>query len=328
MKISLLIEGIQLINTGFESRYKLGAKEREFVINYYASMTNIPYEEADHQFSDFLARADINLNDWSKNDLIQVIKISRIANFEVSTYRAKNVVLGHGYFDCPNPLDIRDLYRAIKYCQEHVFNNTEVNHYNASWLTNELYRNVTLKVYSNYQLHNQPMSSAEKFFNQSIIAIAQKDGHQYDHYDFEYIKGYIEQYFDNFDDISANAMVRLLELQLADDRRYRARLSFTELLDAVKSEVMFIEDLNQVIDDAHLDEIIHEYCRNVQYDTDINYINHAYESVKNAITKFFSYIDGEMTYQTAIQLIHDRINHTGVFAPKPNMFQKLIRIFK
>lgn len=328
MKINLLIEGIQLINTGFFGQYyKLNAKDREFVVNYYASMENIPYEEADKMFSDFLTKADINLKDWSKNDLIQVIKISIITDFEILPYRAKNTINGI-YYGRTNPLDVHNLYRAIKYCQEHVFNNTEVNNYNECWLSNELYRAVTLTAYDNYYWYNKPISSADKFFNHSIADIAQKEDHKFE---FVYVKSYIEQYFDDFRDISANAMVRLLELHLADDRKYIAQLNFEELLDAVKSEVRYSDNLNQVIDKTRLDGIVHNYCKHVNFDERENYINRAYEPVKNVITKFFSNIEGQMTYQMAIQLIHNRIDHTGIFAPKPknaNMFQKLVRIFK
>lgn len=328
MNIQLLIESIQLVNTGlFEHYYKLSAKDREFVIHYYASMSNITYEEADQQFSDFLAKANINLKDWSKDDLIQVIKISTITDFKVLPYNTKNTIDG-SYFDRTNPLDIENLYRAIKYCKEHVFNNSEINHYNECWLTNDLYSAVTLTTYDNYYWYNQPISSADKFFNHSLINIAQKKDHKYE---FDYVKSYIEQYFDDFHDISANAMLRLLKLHLTEDRKYIARLNFEELLNTVKFEVRYSDNLNQIIDATRLDSIVHNYCKHVNFAERENYVNRAYEPVKNAITKFFSHIDDEMTYQMAIKLIHNRIDHTGVFAPKPkkpNMLQKLVRIFK
>lgn len=318
MNIQLLIEGIMLCGEG---REKLNKRQRYFVASHYAMIEGIESDKAEKMIIKFFKQSHINPSDWSKTDLVQVIKISLIKDFNIYAYYDKSEIIGD-YVRRRNDLNIEYLRRAIKYCRDQVFCHAEDYRYDQFWLSNQVYRQMTLYVYQNYVLFNQPESS---------LNVREQRSRQ-----FKYIKNYIEQYFTYYGDISASAMLFLLDLHLDDDRKYKANLDYQKLLDTVKSEVVTIEHLNDPMTNDSLDQIIHDYLERIDNDIHFdqsNYVDSAYVPVQNAIATFLCNLDlkQEITYEAVLKLIHNRIDHTGVFAPKPkkpNMLQKLVRIFK
>lgn len=318
MNIQLLIDSIVLCGEG---REKLNKRQRYLVASHYAMIEGIDSDKAEKMIIKFFKQSHINPSDWSKNDLIQVIKISLIKDFNIKAYYDKSEIIGE-YIRRRNGLNIEYLRRAIKYCRDQVFCHAEDYRYDQCWLSNQVYRQMTLYVYQNYVLFNQPESS---------LSVNEDRSRQ-----FKYITNYIEQYFTHYSDISVSAMLFLLDLHLDDDRKYKANLDYQKLLDAVKSKVVTIEHLNDPMTDDSLDQIIHDYLENINYDIHFdqsNYVDSAYVPIQNAIATFLCNLDltQEITYEAVLKLIHNRIDHTGVFAPKPkqpNMLQKLVRIFK
>lgn len=318
MNIQLLIEGIMLCGAG---REKLNKRQRYFVASHYAMIEGIDSNKAEKMIIKFFKQSHINPSDWSKTDLVQVIKISLIKDFNIYAYYEKSEIIGD-YIRRRNDLNIEYLRRAIKYCRDQVFCHAKDYRYDQLWLSNQVYRQMTLYVYQNYVLFNQPESS---------LSVNEDRSRQ-----FKYITNYIEQYFTHYGDISARAMLFLLDLHLDDDRKYKANLDYQKLLDAVKSKVVTIEHLNDPMPNDSLDQIIHDYLERINYDIHFNqsnYVDSAYVPVQNAIATFLCNLDlkQEITYEAVLKLIYNRIDHTGIFAPKPkqpNMLQKLVRIFK
>lgn len=302
MNIELLIASIMLHTTTYE---KVTESDMDEVVTYYATVSGINPVKASRIINRFFSNNHIEPTDWLAEELPTVIQISQIKDFDVKPFVSSD---GYQQFTCVNEINIEYLRRAIKYCQENIFNGIEANIYNGLWFAESKYRDMTVRVYTNYDLMNNPTmtTSIEDTY-------ATKAAQSSASYRYEFIKHYLGQFFTDIQAVSANTVLYLIDRQLEHESQLVADINFDALLNILKRRAKYVESLDAIISDNSLDNLIQNYTT-INY-MEREYVNRAYLPIKNALELFFGLAGDNITYAQAIHLVYAKQNQTGLFAP-------------